>query len=246
MGVCLWGESSGPCRTLQVVSTCLRINKTQTLAKTIYIHAPKTAGNAIQSLLFDISDDDKIVHHHQDGVDRFEVSGPITFSKHSALRIYNNGLANNLSGWRVMVSIRHPFERAISAYFSPHRWYKQDAQETWTLQNPVWDETQFFDYITPKPLGQFQLITSYLCVNDIIHKPDVVLRHTHLQSDLDAAVKKLGLPVLSALPQLNQSIGSQTLRNKLLSSMDLRSRVETIAQRDMDFFDFETGKIPSQ
>ena len=93
--------------------------------KLIYIHAPKTAGNAIQSLLFDISDDDKIVYHHQNGVDRFEVSGPITFSKHSALRIYNNGLGNNLSGWRVMVSIRHPFERAISAYFSPHRWYNK-------------------------------------------------------------------------------------------------------------------------
>ena len=47
-------------------------------AKTIFLHVPKTAGNAIQNQLIRFSDDIKDISSHQDGVDRFDVKGRVT------------------------------------------------------------------------------------------------------------------------------------------------------------------------
>jgi hypothetical protein len=52
----------------------------------LYVHIPKTGGNSIQHVLLPISDDQKELKKHQDGLDRFEVIGPKTKKKHASLK----------------------------------------------------------------------------------------------------------------------------------------------------------------
>ena len=37
----------------------------------LFLHVPKTAGNAVQTWLLPHSDDQKVTHRHQDGIERF-------------------------------------------------------------------------------------------------------------------------------------------------------------------------------
>jgi len=102
----------------------------------IYLHPPKTGGNSIQSVLLPFSDDRKVLVGHQDGRDRFEVRGPATASKHATLADYASSL--DIAAYRVAISVRHPFDRAVSFFFSPHRWMRQ-TEDGWSLATPVWD-----------------------------------------------------------------------------------------------------------
>lgn len=200
----------------------------------IYIHIPKTGGNAVQTCLLPVCDDQKVVHRHQDGIDRFGVSGPITPRKHAPLKHYQSALGGSLQGWRVMTTIRHPFERAISAYFSPHRWFEQADDGGWHARTPVWDETAFCALLET---GEFQPAFRYLHLGSHVHRPEICLRCSHLQQDFRAAAHALALPALPALPRVNVSAAPDAQR-RLLQSRTLRDMLEDHYRADMDFFGF--------
>lgn len=203
----------------------------------IYIHIPKTSGNSLQSWLLPLSEDEKKIWRHQDGTDRFEITGPVTKSKHMTLDAYARSLPNGLDGWRVMTSIRHPFERAMSLYFSPNRWFSQSPDGAWTSRSPTWDEAAFFRMLeTPES----RPMTSYLTVAGQIHRPDVTLRHSNMATDLKTAAAAFDLPTPPALPHLNRSVETDGLRQKLLADPHLRDLVEARFQEDLTVFGFDS------
>ena len=89
----------------------------------LFLHLPKTAGNSIQERL-KVYSDDKIVclNDIQDGVERFEVRNQFNgLHKHSSLSEYKKVLPNVLfKRLFIFATIRNPWERMISFYFSPH------------------------------------------------------------------------------------------------------------------------------
>lgn len=89
--------------------------------KFIYLHVPKTGGNSIQSVLLPMSDDSLIIREVGDGYERFGISGAITSHKHNDLSCYAKAIGDQCAAYRIVMSVRNPFERAISHYFSPHR-----------------------------------------------------------------------------------------------------------------------------
>ncbi len=101
--------------------------------KFIFIHIPKTAGNSIQNILRDYSEDSIVCRAaHQDGVERFEIeSKQFGTTKHSTLNDYKNTLPSDFYADSFKFTcVRNPWDRMISFYFSPHRavdqWNRND------------------------------------------------------------------------------------------------------------------------
>ncbi len=113
----------------------------------IFIHIPKTAGNTIQEALLPYSDDEKTTAHHQDGTERFGISGAITPRKHAMLLDYERALGRQeLTRFIKFCVIRNPWDRAISNYLSPHRWMERRGAE-YVQMPPKWDEERFVELL---------------------------------------------------------------------------------------------------
>lgn len=90
--------------------------------KFIFVHVPKTAGNSLQNILKDYSEDRIVANEDQDGVERFSVESPtVPTSKHSNLKVYHENLPGVFSELYKFGCVRNPWDRMISYYFSPHR-----------------------------------------------------------------------------------------------------------------------------
>lgn len=179
--------------------------------KFIFIHAPKTGGNSIQSILKSFSDDDiVIVSDHQDGVERFETRNKnYGFTKHSTLSNYKWELPRQIySSMFKFSTIRNPWDRMVSFYFSPHREVKEFNRDEFAklIQSvPTLRYSISTKSITQKIVSRFGLPFS----GDFGKKPlgselDYLIRFENLENDFKAVCKKIGIPPCS-LPKRNSS-----------------------------------------
>ncbi len=202
----------------------------------VYVHYPKTGGNTIQTLLLPFSDDRKVTVAHQDGVERFGVVGPATPEKHAPLQAYAERLGQKLARLQIATSVRHPFERFVSAYFSPHKWLCETAPGQWTPSEPFWDEgrmTSLLQTQMHKPL------TQYLTVGGAVVRPHALVRYESFAEDVRLMMRRLNLPLAEvALPRLNASAASRELRASILGSIELKRQIEDFYRADMDYFGY--------
>ncbi|MCA0928934.1 sulfotransferase family 2 domain-containing protein [Ruegeria profundi] len=91
----------------------------------VFIHVPKTGGNFFTRCFLRFSDDAMVTSGHQDGADRFELSGDTTKSKHQTLAEYKDLIGPGFADYTVYAFARPPVERMISLYYSPHRWMRK-------------------------------------------------------------------------------------------------------------------------
>lgn len=124
--------------------------------KIIFIHTPKTGGNFFSRCFVRFSEDRLVITPgtHQDLTDRFTIKGPNTDTKHQMLNTYQKKLGGNLQGYRVFSVARHPVERLVSLYFSPHRWmHRPDEGRVHQIDsgNISFDENDFKSLINKVP-----------------------------------------------------------------------------------------------
>ena len=203
----------------------------------LYIHPPKTAGNAIQAALFPYSDDRKVVNEFRDGYDRFEVAGMITSHKHMTLAEYADRLGERLNDYRIAISVRHPVERAISMYFSPHRWYRKAVSGGYDLSEPVWDPAAFTEMLTTMPP-----MSEFLTINAEFRQPDFIIRQNHLDADFQAMCKTADLPEECwnmPIGRRNQSAGQAPLIQDLLRLRALKREICDRFSADLENFNFQ-------
>jgi hypothetical protein len=193
----------------------------------IFVHVPKTAGNAVQTYLLPHSDDRKVTHRHQDGVERFDVQGSVTPTKHAALQLYAERLGDRLGDYKLILPIRDPLDRALSLYFSPHRAAGRPADFV-----PAFNATEFSAL-----LDQMPRIVDYIRVNGQLRRPDFLLRFESLAADLAAVAAHFGL-LPPVLPILNRSLDQSGQRATLRQNPQV---VETVRQRfaeDYAYFEY--------
>jgi hypothetical protein len=160
----------------------------------LFIHIPKTAGNSIQSVLRDYSEDQLVaLRKEQDGIERFGLRNPnYKIKKHSMLSEYHDVLGDEqFRNLYKFTCVRNPWDRMVSYYFTP-------------TQNPeTWNPKKFRGIIS-KAVS----VADYLRLDNGEKDPfanvDYIMRFENLANDFCTVCTAIGVSA-SILPQYNRS-----------------------------------------
>jgi hypothetical protein len=160
----------------------------------LFVHIPKTAGNSIQSVLRDCSEDELVaLRSEQDGVERFGLRNPkYKIRKHSTLAEYRAALGETQFGALYKFTcVRNPWDRMVSYYFTP------------TQKAEAWDRKKF-----KKIISEALSVADYLRLGKSEEDPfgnvDYIMRFENLVSDFRTVCAALDIS-LTTLPQYNRS-----------------------------------------
>ena len=160
----------------------------------LFVHIPKTAGNSIQSVLRDYSEDELVaLRGEQDGVERFGLRNPkYKVKKHSTLAEYRAALGDAEFGRLYkFICVRNPWDRMVSYYFTP------------TQKAEVWDRKKF-----RKIISSALSVADYLRLDQGEEDPfgnvDYIMRFENLADDFRTVCAALDISPMK-LPQYNRS-----------------------------------------
>lgn len=178
----------------------------------LFIHVPKTGGNSVQKTLIKYSDDKivKINPKYHDGIEDFEIrNDKYKIHKHYTLTQYKSVLSPSIyDKVYKFTTIRNPWERMISFYFSPHRNTKKwDKKKFLYLLYKVSTLRNFI--VTKSDNKALRKIEDLKYILKCPSKPldseiDFILRYENLEEDFNFVCNKLGIKD-AKLPTLNKS-----------------------------------------
>ncbi len=160
----------------------------------LFVHIPKTAGNSIQSILRDYSEDELVaLRSEQDGIERFGLRNPkYKIKKHSTLAEYKAVLGETgFGGLYKFTCVRNPWDRMVSFYFTP------------TQNTAAWDRKKFRKIIS-KALSAADYLRLDEGEKDPFDNVDYVMRFENLADDFRTVCRALGI-LPTTLPQYNRS-----------------------------------------
>ena len=160
----------------------------------LFVHIPKTAGNSIQSILRDYSEDELVaLRGGQDGIERFGLRNPkYKIKKHSTLAEYKAALGEVQFGdLYKFTCVRNPWDRMVSYYFTP------------TQNMAAWDRKKF-----RKAIVKALSVADYLRLDKVEEDPfgnvDYIMRFENLADDFRTVCGTLGI-LPTTLPRYNRS-----------------------------------------
>jgi len=160
----------------------------------LFVHIPKTAGNSIQSVLRDYSEDQLIaLRKEQDGIERFGLrSTKYKIKKHSTLNEYHRALGEEqFRDLYKFTCVRNPWDRMVSYYFTP-------------TQNPeTWNKKKFREIIS-KAVSLADYLRLDNGEGDPFANVDCIMRFENLADEFRAVCDTIGIPP-PALPRYNRS-----------------------------------------
>ncbi len=197
----------------------------------LYVHIPKTAGNAIQNILRDYSEDRIVCEKPgQDGVERFQVRNEkYQLEKHSTLKDYQRELPPAVfTGLFKFCCVRNPWERAISFYFSPHR------------GDVTWDRGAFKKLVAEiVPASAFVILDERARATSPFENVDFVIRYETIDEDFRQVCERIGIPA-AQLPVRNKSAREHFTHYYDAELVDL---VRARFADDIDYFGYEFDPI---
>jgi hypothetical protein len=160
----------------------------------LFVHIPKTAGNSIQTILRDYSEDQLVaLRKEQDGIERFGLRNPkYNIKKHSTLGEYRDALGNEqFRSLYKFTCVRNPWDRMVSYYFTP------------TQSPEIWDRKKF-----RRIISKAVSVADYLRLDQGEEDPfanvDYTMRFENLAHDFRTVCGTLGISP-GALPRYNRS-----------------------------------------
>lgn len=160
----------------------------------LFVHIPKTAGNSIQSVLRDYSEDELVaLRKEQDGIERFGLRNPnYKLKKHSTLSEYHDALGpEQFRNLYKFTCVRNPWDRMVSYYFTP------------TQKPENWNRKKFRETIS-KAVS----VPDYLRLENGEANPfgnvDCIMRFENLADDFRSVCDAIGISP-PGLPQYNRS-----------------------------------------
>lgn len=208
--------------------------------KNIFIHVPKTGGNTINSTFLENKsslDSIKLNQEFQDGINRFDLEGEFTKTKHMMLWEYY--LADNQThNFPIYTCVRKPFERLVSFYFSPHRHFKKTSEGNLRLKDNAKFDVNEFTHLTrnlPPAAYYISKIKNIENWNDVKHSIEnnsISILHTE---NLNNEFKKIFHTDIISTPR-NVSPYQREI-NEVLNNRDLRYSIENSHHKiDLELF----------
>ena len=160
----------------------------------LFVHIPKTAGNSIQSVLRNYSEDQLIaLRKEQDGIERFGLRNPIyNIKKHSTLSEYHHVLQDvQFRKLYKFTCVRNPWDRMVSYYFTP------------TQSPETWNRKKFRETIS-KAVSVADYLRLDAGEQDPFANVDSIMRFENLADDFRVVCGAIGISP-STLPQYNRS-----------------------------------------
>jgi hypothetical protein len=191
----------------------------------LFVHIPKTAGNSIQSVLRDYSEDQLVaLRREQDGIERFGLRNPnYKIKKHSMLKEYREALGDEqFFSLYKFTCVRNPWDRMVSYYFTP-------------TQNPeTWNRKKFRAIIS-----KAASVPDYLRLDDDETDPfanmNYIMRFENLTDDFRIVCGRLNIspPPLARLNRSNRAHYSKYYDD------ELRELVHTRFAREIERFGYK-------
>lgn len=172
----------------------------------LFIHIPKTGGNSIQHVLKRYSEDEIVAEReHQDGNDRFAVRNKkYGLTKHSPLFEYKKAIGYKFDKMFKFSTIRNPWERAVSLYFSPHNkrseFHRDEFIRVIESMRPIGYYIKDISTIKRIKIKMGMSVNYSNILSDI----DFLIRFEHLNSDFNHVCNKIGVEE-KKLPKKNES-----------------------------------------
>ena len=191
----------------------------------LFVHIPKTAGNSIQSILKNYSEDEVVaLRGEQDGVERFGLRNPkYKIRKHSTLAEYRDALGEaEFAKLYRFTCVRNPWDRMVSYYFTP------------TQKAEAWDPKKFRKIIVKAlPVADYLRLDG--AGGDPFANVNYIMRFEHLTDDFGVVCAALGIS-RTALPQYNRSNREHYSR---YYDDELRELVRTRFAAEIERFGYE-------
>jgi Sulfotransferase family len=190
----------------------------------LFVHIPKTAGNSVQSVLREYSEDELVaLRTEQDGIERFGLRNPnYKIKKHSRLSEYRDALGHEqFQSLYKFTCVRNPWDRMVSYYFTP------------TQNLETWNQKKFREIIS-KAVS----VTDYLRLGDGEGDPfanvDCIMRFENLAEDFRAVCIAIGISP-PPLPRYNRSDRQHYSK---YYDMELRELVRARFAPEIERFDY--------
>ena len=208
----------------------------------IFVHIPRTAGNAITSVLLKYSETTLKPQWSANGYgtgDNSETIDPILGNdKHFTLQKYINYLKEEIYSYRIIAVVRNPWDWACSCYF----FRKQINKGIHKKENSIWKSDD--SIIAPDKFDKEEFLR-YLYSNNQIPQSDYlrsnkkinvyIMRYESLQKDFTKACNLLNIPS-TKLPRLNSS---RRFNYKKILDQELKNAISKIYFRDIEMFNYQ-------
>ena len=194
----------------------------------LFIHRGKSGGNSVSEALLPYAEDRKTVTGSQDGTERLDVeSERFGTRKHARLAEYRRAVPPELFGRLYKFStIRNPFERLVSACFSPHRVAngKVTGFDRTAFRHLITHHAMLRDFIRTTPPGE-------TADGALDAELDRLMRVGCLAEDFAVVTRAIGIGTPVA-PHRNRGEHGQYRRHY---DAELRRIVETRFRKELDW-----------
>ncbi len=208
----------------------------------LFIHVPKTGGNSLQNILRNYSEDKIMIFgEHQDGIERFEVrNDKYDVTKHSTLQHYKDILEPNLyQKLFKFATLRNPYDRMISWYFSPHRgvkeWVREDFIKLVAEVPTVREYTGLSASLSQQKAFKFLGLSFTFNQPKLDQDIDFLIRFESLLQDFKKVCEMIDIPY-EPLPIRNQS---ERKPYRSYFDQELKEIVEEKFAEEIEFGEYE-------